>query len=143
MKMFISALFFLCIAVAASSQTSLRLTKIKIQYWNDYLSKWSGWPNDWSYYEYDAQPIIRLTKLDNEGYRFQIESWINGEYNSFSVSYNGYDSKNNWYEYTDTAGDMVAIKGSTLSNLSLYGWPDNLVQIYFWLYSADIAIVME
>jgi len=30
-----------------------------------------------------------------------------------------------------------------MSKLSQYGWPDNVVQIYFWIYSNNMGLELE
>ncbi|RMG29647.1 MAG: hypothetical protein D6730_03540 [Bacteroidetes bacterium] len=125
------------------AQKRLKLQKVKIQYWNDNLERWSGWPGSWTYLDDGKQPVMSITKLDDRGYRFKVQFWMSGEYFSFNTTYNGYDEDNEWHKYEDSNGDEIAIVGSTMSYLSKNGWPDNKVQVYFWLYSEDFALVME
>lgn len=125
-----------------SAQHRLKMTKVKMCYWNDYLEKWSSWPSDWTYFSSGEEPVVKFTRLDN-GSRFLVETWINGDYTSFRVTYTGYDPRNEWYEYEDANGDEVNVRNATMSDLARYGWPrGKTVEIYFWIYSEDFAMVL-
>lgn len=142
-------IFFIIILITLFSnlsfgQQSLKLTKVRHNYWNKFLDEWSGWSCDWRYYELGNEPIIKLSKLDDIGLQFKIEMWVDDKYSSLYVKYHSYDTKNEWSKYKSEDGNEVAIKGTTLSYLSTSGWPkDTTVQIYFWMYSSDFAIVLE
>ncbi len=88
--------------------------------------------------------MITITRLDDNGYTFKVDMVVNSQSFSFEVSYNGFDDKNNWTKYMDQNSDEIAIVGSTMSNLSQYGWPANTrVQIYFWIYSGNYGLELE
>ncbi|HVW15162.1 MAG TPA: hypothetical protein VHB54_15130 [Mucilaginibacter sp.] len=111
--------------------------------WDTYNHVWSPWPTDWQQYEQGSEPIITLSGLDNDGYRFHIDMQVSGQTYSFEVAYNGFDDKNNWSKYMDQNGDEISVVGSTMSYLSQNGWPTNEVQIYFWIYSQNFALELE
>ncbi len=143
-KLFIVLMISTIFATIAQAQNRLRLTKLKSTTFNKYASKWNSWPSVWSYFKEDQGPIIQSTGLDDRGVTFKIDTWISGKHSTFYVSYKRYDSKNGWYEYVDESGDEINVKGATLSYLSENGWPPGeKVQIYFWLFSEDMALVME
>jgi len=137
-------IIILALAVAAGhtqAQTSLKITREKIEYWRE--GAWTGWPGSYTYFSKGQEPVIEINMLDDDGYRFQIRSWINGSYNSFNVTYKSYDATNDWYKYTDESGDEICTRGSKLSYLARNGWPGGLTQIYLWAYSKSLAVVME
>jgi len=86
---------------------------------------------------------LTLYRLDNDGYKFRVNMIIKGQNYTFDVAYSGYDDNNKWYKYKDENGDEIAVIGSTISKLSSYGWPDSVVQIYFWIYSQNLGIELE
>ena len=142
-QIFLLVYALLFLSVNAFSQKSLKMTKAKFQSWNQYTEKWSGWSSNWQYFSKGKEPVLKLTKLDDEGSEFRVETWINDDYTDFSVAFKKYESENGWYVYEDSDGDQITIKGATLSSLCMYGWPKNVVQIYFWGYSRNFATVME
>ncbi len=143
-KIFFILLFISAGFTISNAQTSLKLSQVKTQFWNTSLSKWSGWPNQWQYYSSGNEPVVKITNLDDSGVKFRIGVWASNDYYSFIVTYNGYDNKNKWYIYKDSDGNDIRVFGSTLSSLARYGWPENQrVQIYFWLYSENYAMVLE
>lgn len=127
----------------AFAQQALKITKMREVKWDSYSREWSPWPVDWRSYTAGNEPIITLYRLDNDGYRFRVNMTIGVQRFSFDVSYNGFDQKNNWSKYADANGDEVDIVGSTMSKLSQYGWPDSVVQIYFWIYSSNVGFELE
>lgn len=135
----------LALAVAAGhtqAQNSLKITREKIEYWRN--GTWTGWPDSYSYFTKGQEPVIEITSLDEDGYRFQIRTWINGSYSSFYVTYKTYDASSDWYKYVDESGDEICTRGARLSFLARNGWPsNNLTQIYLWAYSKSLAVVME
>lgn len=141
-QFFLTFLTFFLIANSSFSQTSLKMTKTMSQYWDTELSEWSGWPDEWSYYLEDEEPIIKFTKLDDEGSEFLVEIWT-PDYASFTVTYDGFNEEQDAHVYKDVNEDEVWIIGSTISELALNGWPDNTVQIYFWIYSDNYSLLLE
>lgn len=143
----IRKLFLLLVAVlvvnVAYSQRALKITRMKHVTWDRYTRQWSPWPSGWRSYESGSEPILTLYRLDDNGYTFQVSmKTIEGNF-SFDVAFAGYDDTNNWSKYKDVNGDEIDISGSTMSKLSLYGWPDSVVQIYLWIYSSNEGFVLE
>ncbi len=141
-KMFLLILACLIFNVA-HSQMSLKITKMKQVTWSSYSNAWSPWPVDWRSYQRGAEPVITLYSLDDDGYKFRVITDINGQSFLFDVTFAGYDANNNWSKYKDVNGDEVDISGSTMTKLAMYGWPDSVVQIYFWIYSKGMGLVLE
>jgi hypothetical protein len=127
----------------AFAQQALKITRMREVKWDSYSRAWSPWPVDWRSYQAGNEPIISLSRLDNDGYRFRVDMRIGAQSFSFDVAYSGFDQKNNWSKYADANGDEVDIVGSTMSKLSQYGWPDSVVQIYFWIYSSNVGFELE
>jgi len=136
-----AVIFF--IAIGAFAQRALKITKMRKVTWDTYSKVWSPWPTVWNTYDKGNEPIITITRLDDNGYRFKVDMVVSSQNYSFEVSYNGFDEKNNWTKYMDQNGDEIAIIGSTMSKLSQYGWPDSTVQIYFWIYSSNFGLELE
>lgn len=143
MKTFILSCLAVLMFGTAFSQQRLLITKMREETWNSNDKSWSGWPSTFTYYDKGSEPILTITRLDNDGYKFRVDMDIKGEKYSFDVTYSGYDSKNDWYKYDDVDGNQICIVGSTMSKLSQYGWPDSLVDIYFWIYTDNIAFDLE
>ncbi|MEO5889134.1 MAG: hypothetical protein ABIQ31_02720 [Ferruginibacter sp.] len=127
----------------SQSQKLLKIAKAKYKTYNTRLSIWNAWPDSYTYFQKDAEPILKITKLDDEGVNFSMSVSLNGSNNSFTVSYKSYNSKNNWYIYEDASGDQICVVGATLSYLAQNSWPSNLVQIYFWIDSENYALLLE
>jgi len=140
-KTLLLCLTFLIVNVAYS-QMALKITRMKKISWNSYYGKWSDWPAEWTSYEVGREPILTLYRLDTDGYLFKVYMKIGDQEFSFDFAYEKYDADKNWYQYTDGKGNEIAVQGSTLSKLSLYGWPDSTVEIYFWV-SYDSAFALE
>jgi hypothetical protein len=138
----LACLLFMLINVAYA-QKSLKITKVRQITWYPDSHTWSPWPTDWRIYPVDSQPIITISKKDDTGYMFHIDMVVGAQTFSFDIDYNGFDDKNNWTKYMDEAGDEITIVGSNLSYLSQNGWPGNAVQIYFWIYSNNMAMELE
>jgi hypothetical protein len=136
-------LMALFMANIACAQKSLKITKMRQITWDPNARTWSPWPTDWRMYPQGSQPILTITAKDNAGYIFHIDMLVGGQTYSFDVDYNGFDTKSNWTKYMDQHGDEISIVGSTLTYLSQSGWPANEVQIYFWIYSNNMALEME
>ena len=133
-----------CISSAVFAQKALKITRMRKVTFDTYNKVWSPWPNTWTTYQNGNNPVITITRLDNNGYTFKVDMVVNSQNFSFEVSYNGFDDKNNWTKYMDQNSDEIAIVGSTMSNLSQYGWPANTrVQIYFWIYSGNYGLELE
>lgn len=128
---------------AAYSQKALKITRMKHVTWDRYTREWSPWPSGWRSYESGSEPILTLYRLDDNGYTFQVSMKTSEGNFSFDVAFAGYDDNNNWSKYKDVNGDEIDISGSTMSKLSLYGWPDSVVQIYLWIYSSNEGFVLE
>lgn len=139
-KRFFLLALFLCLASITLAQKKLTIKKMQIQYWNDYKSEWTGWSGYWTEFDEGSEPVMKISNFGDGDFLFEM--WVDGEYSSFTLDFSHYDSRNEWYVYEDVAGDEVCVSGSTLSYLSSNGWPSNLVKIYFWLYSEDMAMVM-
>ena len=133
---------FFLVSTSSFSQKSLKMTRTMTQYWSEFNKEWTGWPETYDYYEEGNEPIIKFTKLDVDGKEFLVEIWT-PDHASFKVSYTGFREDQNAHVYEDSSGDEVWILGSTISYLSMNGWPDNVVSIYFWIYSEDYALLME
>jgi len=127
----------------ANAQTKLKITRAKKETYSSYTQAWSGWPGSYTYFSEGSRPVILINRLDDQGSDFSLDVWVNGTHSNFTVSYKGYDSKNNWYRYSDNYGDEICVLGSTLSSLAQYGWPQELTQIYLWIYSQNYALVLE
>jgi hypothetical protein len=135
-------LFFMFIH-AADAQRSLKITQMRQITFDTVSRAWSPWIANWKRYPQGSQPVITISGKDAAGYLFHIDMQVSGKTYSFDVAYNGFDDKNNWTKYMDEHSDEIAIVGSTMPNLSQYGWPKNTVQIYFWIYSSNLAMEME
>lgn len=144
MKRFSVLLFlgFLLISGNSIAQKRLMMTRTMYQEWNASKKAWTGWPDDYVYYDEGDEPIIRFTKLDDEGIKFNVAVWAPDK-SEFEVTYKGYREDQDAHVYEDVNGDEVWIIGSTMSKLSTEGWPDNTVQIYFWIYSESYALLLE
>jgi hypothetical protein len=143
----IKKIFLVCITVlivgVAYPQKALKITRMKGVGWDSYNNKWNEWPAEWRPYQVGSEPILTLYRLDDDGYSFRVNMTIKEQLFSFDITYAGFDQNNNWAKYKDVNGDEVDVAGSTMSNLSLNGWPDTTVQIYFWIYSQNIAYALE
>lgn len=125
------------------AQTNLTFKKGKMEVFDPIAGTWAGWPDEYNYFQINSEPMIKLTNLDDQGTEFLVDFWCNGEQNHFTVTYNGYNATNNWYKYNDDAGDEICVRGTTMSYLAQHGWPDSRVQIYFWIYSQNCAMLLE
>jgi len=125
------------------AQTQLTFSRGKVEVFNPISDEWSGWPAEYTYFQSNLEPTIKVTNLDDQGVEFLIDFWYNGDHNRFTVTYNGYNATNDWYKYIDDAGDEICLRGATMSYLAQNGWPDTKVQVYFWLYSKDCALLVE
>lgn len=138
-------IFFLLLTLAtvsfSYSQHRLKFRKSKVQYWDPVSKQWTGWPTDFTYFDEDEKPVLKFTSLSDGSYL--IGMWLEGEYSSFKVSYSTYRSDDECYVYEDGAGDQVWTCGSPMSSLAKNGWPSNKVQVYFWFFSDDLAMVWE
>lgn len=134
----LSLLFLM--ANATYAQKALKLVEMRQVSYNASTKKWSPWPTEWQSYEEKNKPVLTLTKLDDTGVKFNVKMKIADEKFSFNVSYDGFDEKNNWSKYIDENGDRINIVGSTMSKLSISGWPTTPVQIYFWIYSEKLGM---
>lgn len=143
LKGFLMIMLMLATCGQAMAQRALKISRMRKVTWDSYNRAWSPWPATWSSYEKGNEPIITITRLDDNGYQFKVDMLVSSQNFSFNVSYNGFDEKNNWTKYMDPNGDEVAIVGSTMSKLSQYGWPDSVVQIYFWIYSSSMGLELE
>ncbi|MDR3716011.1 MAG: hypothetical protein P4L51_24665 [Puia sp.] len=144
MKLLFVMIAAILIGHSSQAQHRLKITKEKMEKYNAYSGGWSGWPEEYTYFQQGSEPVLEITNLDDRGVSFTLSVEVNGSRNSFTVSYTAYDAKNKWYKYTDENGDQVCIVGSTLSSLAQDGWPEgNRVQIYFWIYSQNYALVLE
>jgi hypothetical protein len=142
MKLVIAILTLIFLGHQSEAQRQLKITREKMETRNPYSGAWLGWPNDYSYFQAGSEPVLELTNLDNNG-SFLVSSLINGQIDHLTVRYSGYDATNNWYRYVDSDGNSVCVLGATMSYLAQYGWPSNAVQIYFWDYSQNMAVVFE
>ena len=143
-KGFICLFFVFCICTNVVAQKALKITRMRKVTFDTYNKVWSPWPTTWTTYQNGNNPVITITRLDDNGYTFKVDMVVNSQSFSFEVSYNGFDDKNNWTKYMDQNSDEIAIVGSTMSNLSQYGWPANTrVQIYFWIYSGNYGLELE
>lgn len=122
------------------AQKSLKLVEMRQVHYNLSTKKWSPWPDEWQSYDEKNKPVLTLTKLDDEGVKFNVKMKIADEKFSFNVKYDGFDEKNNWTKYIDENGDRINIAGSTMSKLAMTGWPGTPVQIYFWIYSDKLGM---
>jgi hypothetical protein len=127
-------------ANASYAQKALKLVEMRQVSYNASTKKWSPWPTEWQSYEEKNKPILTLTKLDDTGAKFNVKMKIADEKFAFNVTYDGFDEKNNWSKYIDENGDRINIVGSTMSKLSISGWPSTPVQIYFWIYSEKLGM---
>jgi len=140
---FLLFLGFLLIGNASIAQTKLMMSRTMYNEWSDTKEEWSGWPDEYVYYDEGEEPIIAFTKLDDEGINFKVEIWA-PDHSEFEVTYSGFREDQNAHVYEDSAGDEVWIINSTASQLALNGWPDGkVVSIYFWIYSDDYALLLE
>ena len=138
--MFVGLLLF---GTQSIAQTKLMMTRSMYQEWSDSKQEWSGWPDEYVYYEEGEEPIIAFTKLDKEGIKFKVQVWAPDE-SSFEVTYQGYREDQAAHVYEDSAGDEIWILNSTASQLAQNGWPDGeVVSIYFWIYSDDYSLLLE
>jgi len=122
------------------AQKALKLVEMRQVSYNADTKKWSPWPQEWQSYDEKNKPILTLTKLDDTGVKFNVKMKIAEEKFSFNVTYDGFDEKNNWSKYIDENGDRINIVGSTMSKLSISGWPNTPVRIYFWIYSEKLGM---
>ncbi len=136
--------FVFCVGSSVFAQKALKITRMRKVTFDTYNKVWSPWPTTWTTYQNGNNPVITITRLDDNGYTFKVDMVVNSQNYSFQVSYNGFDDKNNWTKYMDPNSDEIAIVGSTMSKLSEYGWPtDTRVQIYFWIYSGNYGLELE
>jgi hypothetical protein len=144
---FLKKLFLLCFGVlifsAAYSQKALKIIRMRQVGWDTENKAWSPWRDEWKTFDEGCEPVMTLYTLDNEGCKFRVDVTVKGMEFIFDVTYTGYDDYNKWYKYQDENGDEIAVVGSTISKLSLNGWPDTPVQLYFWVYTDQIALEME
>lgn len=140
-KMLLLCLTFLMVH-AACAQKAIKITRMKKTTWNSYYAKWNDWPAEWSSFDSGREPILTLYRLDDDGYKFRVYMRVQDQEFTFDFTYDKYDQDKNWYQYADGKGDEIAVQGSTLSKLSLYGWPDTVVEIYFWV-AYDSAFALE
>jgi hypothetical protein len=147
-RTFMGGAFMLCCLVfmvtgTAMAQRSLKITRMRQIAFDTVNRAWSPWPATWKTFSQGNQPVLTITGKDAAGYMYHIDMVVSGKTYSFDVDYNGFDEKNNWTKYMDQQGDEIAIVGSNMSYLSQSGWPNNAVDIYFWIYSNNLAEEME
>lgn len=131
------------LGTSAQAQHRLRMTRVKLCYWNEVNQIWSDWPEEWTYFERGHEPVVKFTQLDSKGEYFLIETWVGEDYSSFRMTSNGYNSTKEWFEYQDATGDEITIRGANMSDLAASGWPQGkTVEIYFWIYSDKVGMVM-
>jgi hypothetical protein len=140
MKILIATLAISLICFHTEAQSRLRMTKAKVIHFVN--GAWEKWPDNYTYFEDGAGPLLEISSV-NSATDFSIACTYNGSYNKFTVSYAGYELKNDWYKYVDAVSDQVCIKGATLYALAQNGWPSNHIQVYLWIDSQDMAILLE
>jgi len=144
---FLKQFFLLCLGIlvfnAAYSQQALKIVRMRQVSWDTANKTWSPWPDEWKIFDSRDEPIMTLYALDTAGCKYRVDVSVKGKEFIFDVTYTGYDEYNKWHIYQDANGDEIAVVGSTIGDLSLYGWPGTPVQLYFWVYSDKIGLELE
>ncbi len=134
---FLIIAIFIALVSNTYAQESLLVTKEKDVEWNEYTKKWD-WDDEWYYNDADEYWTIKFTVLNSESTEFLVEELDGDFYESYTVSYIGYDREYGIFEYEnfDAKGEYetkkIWVKNTNLTSLAMNGWPEKGVFVYFW-----------
>src|SRR5581483_7281547 len=63
----------------AFAQKSLKIQRMRQVTWDTYNKVWSPWPTTWSTYQQGNEPILTITRMDDNGYQFKIDMLVGSQ----------------------------------------------------------------